>query len=100
MSNTILEKKKQSISKYKAPGKFKVIICNDDVTTVEFVISLLMMVFKHDQETAAKITYQIHQEGSAVAAVYAYEIAEQKALDATNIARNNGFPLIVKVEPE
>lgn len=96
----VIEKKKQTTKQLKEPGKFKVVLCNDDVTTVEFVVALLMSVFKFDEKRAFDLTITIHQKGSAVAGVYPYEIAEQKALDATNMARLNGFPLITKVEPE
>jgi ATP-dependent Clp protease adaptor protein ClpS len=96
----VIEKKKQTTKQLKEPGKFKVVVCNDDVTTVDFVVALLMSVFKFDEKRAFDLTIVIHQKGSAVAGVYPYEIAEQKALDATNMARLNGFPLITKVEPE
>jgi ATP-dependent Clp protease adaptor protein ClpS len=96
----VIEKKKQTTKQLKEPGKFKVVLCNDDVTTVEFVVALLMSVFKFDEKRAFNLTITIHQKGSAVAGLYPYEIAEQKALDATNMARLNGFPLITKVEPE
>lgn len=96
----VIEKKKQTTKQLKEPGKFKVVVCNDDVTTVEFVVALLMSVFKFDEKRAFDLTITIHQKGSAVAGLYPYEIAEQKALDATNMARLNGFPLITKVEPE
>lgn len=96
----VIEKKKQTVKKLKEPGKFKVVVCNDDVTTVDFVVAMLMSVFKFDEKRALELTVAIHQKGSAVAGVYPYEIAEQKAADATNMARLNGFPLITKVEPE
>jgi ATP-dependent Clp protease adaptor protein ClpS len=95
-----IEKKKQSTRQIKEPGKFKVIVCNDDVTTIEFVIAMLISIFKYDEKRAFDLTIAIHQKGSAVAGIYSFEIAEQKALDATNMARHNGFPLITKVEPE
>ena len=96
----VLEKKKQTVKQFKEPKKYKVVVCNDDVTTVDFVVSMLMSVFRLDEKRALELTATIHQKGSAVAGVYAYEIAEQKAVDATNMARLNGFPLITKVEPE
>lgn len=96
----VIEKKKQTTKQLKEPGKFKVVVCNDDVTTVDFVVAMLMSIFKYDEKRAFDLTIAIHQKGSAVAGVYPYEIAEQKALDATNMARLNGFPLITKVEPE
>lgn len=96
----VIEKKKQTTRQIKEPGKFKVVICNDDVTTMEFVVAMLMNVFRYDEKRAVELTYVIHQKGSAVAGIYSFEVAEQKAIDATNMARLNGFPLITKVEPE
>jgi ATP-dependent Clp protease adaptor protein ClpS len=96
----VIEKKKQTNKQVKEPGKFKVVVCNDDVTTADFVVAMLVSVFRYDEQRALDLTVAIHQKGSAVAGVFPYEIAEQKALDATNMARINGFPLITKVEPE
>lgn len=96
----VIEKKKQISKQIKEPGKFKVIVCNDDVTTMEFVVAMLVTVFRYDEKRAIDLTMAIHQKGSAVAGIYPYEIAEQKAVDATNMARLNGYPLITKVEPE
>ena len=99
-TDTIIEKKSKVIDYGKEPGKFKVIVCNDDVTPVEFVISMLVMVFRHNEKSALELTLKIHESGSAVVGIFSHEIAEQKALDATNLARANGYPLIIKVEPE
>lgn len=100
MTTPTLEKKKQTTRQLKEPNKFKVVVCNDDVTTMEFVVAMLMTVFRYDQEDAIELTSKIHHKGSAVAGVYSFEIAEQKALDGTNMARLNNYPLIIKVEPE
>jgi ATP-dependent Clp protease adaptor protein ClpS len=67
---------------------------------VDFVIGILTEIFKHSQETAKGITMQIHTEGSGIAGVYSFEIAEVKAVEATNLARGNGFPLQIKMEEE
>lgn len=82
------------------PGFYKVILLNDDTTPMEFVIELLQKIFKHDMETSQQIMMTVHTEGSAVAGVYSYEIAEQKGVESTVLARNNGFPLQVKVEKQ
>lgn len=82
------------------PKKYKVLFLNDDKTPMEFVIELLMTVFKHSQETAEQITLTVHHEGSGVAGVYTYEIAEQKGVEATHLARQAGFPLQIKVDAE
>jgi ATP-dependent Clp protease adaptor protein ClpS len=99
-TDTVIEKKTTTIKEVKEPGKYKVVICNDDVTPVEFVVALLVSVFKHDEAAAIALTLKIHNDGSATAGVYRFEVAEQKAIDATNMARNNDFPLVTKVLPE
>jgi ATP-dependent Clp protease adaptor protein ClpS len=82
------------------PKRYKVLFLNDDKTPMEFVIELLITVFKHSQETAEQITLTVHSEGSGVAGVYTYEIAEQKGVEATQLARQAGFPLQIKVDAE
>jgi ATP-dependent Clp protease adaptor protein ClpS len=97
-TDTVLEKKKQVVKNIKEPSKYKVIVCNDDVTPVDFVIVMLISVFNYSQDAAIDLTMKVHNNGSAVAGIYNYEVAEQKVLDATNMARDNNFPLILKVE--
>lgn len=99
-TDTVIEKKKQVSRQVKEPSKYKVIVCNDDVTPMEFVVVMLIDIFKYDQTGAINLTMKIHNQGSAVAGVYSYEIAEQKAVDATQMARNNNFPLVLKVEED
>jgi ATP-dependent Clp protease adaptor protein ClpS len=99
-SDTLVEKKTKIVDSVKEPGKFKVIVCNDDVTPIEFVISMLITVFRHTEKSALELTLSIHNSGSAIAGTFTFEVAEQKALDATNLARSHGYPLIIKVEPE
>jgi ATP-dependent Clp protease adaptor protein ClpS len=84
----------------KEPGLYKVIFLNDDKTPMEFVVSLLIELFKHSENTAQTLTMKIHEEGSGVVGVYSYEIAEQKSLEATSLCRDNGFPLRIRVEEE
>ena len=82
------------------PPLFKIIYINDNVTSMEFVVSSLIDYFHYNQDTAQTITHNIHEEGSAVVAVLPYEIAEQKGIEVTLDARSQGFPLQVKVEAE
>jgi ATP-dependent Clp protease adaptor protein ClpS len=82
------------------PKRYKVIFLNDDKTPIEFVIELLTSVFRHTEETAKDITLKVHNEGSAVVGVYTFEIAEQKGVEATHLARQAGFPLQIKIDPE
>lgn len=84
----------------KEPNQYKVVFLNDDKTPIEFVVSLLIELFKHTQETATAITLKIHEEGSGVVGIYTYEIAEQKAVEATTLCRDNGFPLKIRVEED
>ena len=91
------EKIKQKIQE---PVRWKVLFLNDDHTPMEFVVELMTLIFKHTQDTARDLTLKIHTEGSAVVGVYSFEIAEVKAVEATNLARSNGFPLQIKLEEE
>lgn len=91
------EKIKKEIAE---PSKYKVIFLNDESTPIEWVIDILRTIFKHTQGTAEQITLAIHNEGSGIAGVYTYEIAEQKVIEATTVTRNQGFPLQIKMEKE
>lgn len=82
------------------PKKWKVILLNDDFTPIDFVISLLMEIFKHGQESARTVTMQVHEQGSGIAGVYSFEIAEAKSNEATKISQSHGFPLQIKIEEE
>jgi ATP-dependent Clp protease adaptor protein ClpS len=100
LSNTSLNVDKKIVPKIMEPGLFKVIIVNDDVTPVEFVVALLVTLFGYDQDRATNLTYKIHHDGNAVAGIYSYEIAEQKAIESTEMSRAHGFPLQIKVQSE
>lgn len=88
------------VTSLQPPRMWKVIFLNDNHTPMELVIEILTKIFKHSAESARQITLEIHNEGSAVAGIYTYEIAEQRGLEATNIARANGSPLKIQVEQE
>lgn len=85
---------------FKEPGKYKVVMLNDDGTPIDWVIDVLKTIFNHSQETAESLTLQIHNEGSGIAGIYTYEIAEQKAVETINASRERGFPLQVRVDTE
>jgi ATP-dependent Clp protease adaptor protein ClpS len=82
------------------PPKYKVIVLNDDATPMDWVIGILVEVFKHSEETAKKLTLTIHTDGSAVAGIYTYEVAEQKSVESVNLSREHGFPLSFRLEQE
>lgn len=82
------------------PGMWKVVFINDNQTPMELVIELLTGIFKHSEAKAKDITLEIHETGSGVAGIYPFEIAEQKGIEATAVARQNGSPLRITVDPE
>lgn len=90
----------QTITNIAEPPMFRIIYVNDDVTTVEFVASSLIAVFKYTPETAEQITWDVHANGSAVVAVLPYELAEQKGAEVLAAARENQYPLQVRLEPD
>jgi ATP-dependent Clp protease adaptor protein ClpS len=82
------------------PPLYRVVYLNDNQTTYEFVIETLIEHFNYTVETAEQITIDIHDAGSAVVAVLPYEIAEQKGVEVTMLARAQSYPLQIKLEPE
>lgn len=82
------------------PRRYKVVIHNDDFTTMDFVVMILKQVFFLDEENAYALMLQVHHSEKAVAGVYTYDVAVSKAKKAINMARENGFPLRLTVEPE
>jgi len=86
--------------KVKKPRKYKVLIHNDDYTTMEFVIYILQKVFAKNLEEAQAIMLKVHNEGIGVCGVYSYEIAETKSEKVNQEAKENGHPLKCTIEPE
>ncbi len=86
--------------KVEKPRLFKVLLHNDDYTTMDFVVYILRTVFRHSSSEATRIMLQIHQSGVGVAGVYTYEIAEMKVTQVTQLARENEFPLLCTLEEE
>jgi ATP-dependent Clp protease adaptor protein ClpS len=82
------------------PKLWKVIFLNDDSTPMEHVIILLTNIFGHDLKSAQDVTLEIHNTGSGVAGIYSFEIAEHKALEATNLSRAKKYPLKIQIEEE
>jgi len=98
-TETVVEPKIETTVAIAPPSMYNVIYVNDNVTTMEFVIESLKAIFHHSEETAQELTVKIHEDGSSVVKTLPYEIAEQKGVEVTVLARNNGFPLNVKLEP-
>ncbi len=86
--------------KVKKPRKYKVLIHNDDYTTMEFVVYVLQKIFHKDIDEAQAIMLKVHKEGTGVCGVYSYEIAESKSTKVNREAKENGHPLKCTIEPE
>lgn len=90
----------ESEIKLEKPRLFKVILHNDDYTTMEFVVWVLMHVFMRSEAEAFEIMLKVHNEGIGIAGVYPYEIATMKSEKAMNLARSREYPLLCSVEEE
>ena len=90
----------ESREKLEKPPLFKVLLHNDDFTTMEFVVLILEDVFGHDEASAVRIMLNVHTEGVGIAGVYTYEVAEMKADKAQQLARANEYPLLCTVDEE
>lgn len=86
--------------KTRRPRKWKVLLHNDDFTTMEFVVEILIRHFHRPPAEATHIMLQVHQKGVGVAGVYPKEVAETKVAEVTEEARANGMPLKLTTEPE
>jgi len=87
-------------TKLKKPKLFKVLLHNDDYTTMDFVVFILKHVFRRSDADAVTIMLKVHREGIGIAGVYPYEIAKAKCEKALNLARANEFPLLCTLEEE
>jgi ATP-dependent Clp protease adaptor protein ClpS len=90
----------ESETKLEKPKLFKVLLHNDDFTTMDFVVFVLQYVFLRQEPEAFTIMLQVHNEGVGIAGVYPYEIASMKAEKAMNLARAREYPLLCTVEEE
>jgi ATP-dependent Clp protease adaptor protein ClpS len=82
------------------PPLFKVLLHNDDYTTVDFVVKILKLVFHKSMDDATRIMLSVHRSGIGVAGVYPYEIAEAKVARVAELARADNFPLLCTLEQE
>lgn len=90
--------KERSKSKVKEPKQYNVIMINDDFTTMEFVVEVLMDIFHKDEMTAQAIMLNVHNNGKAVVGKYPYDIAITRVNTALARAKDQGFPFRMTVE--
>jgi ATP-dependent Clp protease adaptor protein ClpS len=83
----------------KEPPMYKVILLNDDYTTMEFVILILQRIFHRTPAEASDIMLSVHEKGSGVAGVYTKEVAETKIALVRHLAKQNDYPLKCTMEP-
>ena len=84
--------------KTKQPPLYKVLLHNDDYTTMEFVVYILQTVFHHDATKATQVMLHVHRQGTGVAGVYTHEVAEAKVSHAEGLAQKQQFPLKCSME--
>ena len=90
----------KSREKTKKPRKYKVLIHNDDYTTMEFVVWVLKSVFHHSPAQATRVMLHVHRTGIGVAGIYTRDIAETRVEQVLKLAREAGHPLQCTMEPE
>ncbi|MFH2067830.1 MAG: ATP-dependent Clp protease adapter ClpS [Pseudomonadota bacterium] len=82
------------------PPLYRVLLHNDDYTSMDFVVDILVMVFRKTQGEATRIMLNVHQEGIGICGVYPYEVAETKIETVHSLAAENGYPLKCTMEKE
>ncbi len=82
------------------PKMFKVLLHNDNYTSMEFVVEILMGIFKKTQPQAEQLMLQIHEKDKAICGVYTFEIAQTKAHQVKQLAKQNEFPLLATIEED
>jgi ATP-dependent Clp protease adaptor protein ClpS len=98
--DTAVVTQKKTALKLAKPKLYKVLLHNDDFTTMEFVIHVLEVVFNKEPAVAHDLMLQVHTRGMCVAGVYTYEIAETKVETVEQMARAAEFPFLCTMEPE
>ncbi len=88
----------ESREKVEEPPLYKVLLHNDDYTTMEFVVWVLESVFNMPEEQAIQVMLNVHLRGIGVAGIYTYEVAETKVEKTTSLAREQEYPLLVTME--
>jgi len=82
------------------PRRFRVLLHDDDFTTMDFVVKILETVFGHGPANATRIMLDVHTKGIGLAGVFAFEVAEAKVTKVIALAQGEGFPFLATSEPE
>jgi len=90
----------ESYKELQEPSKYKVLLLNDDYTTMDFVVMTLMVVFRKSLEESQKIMLNIHKNGKGLCGIYAFEVAETKVAQVAAMAEQHKFPLKCSLEEE
>ena len=90
----------ESYKELQEPSKYKVLLLNDDYTTMDFVVMVLMVVFRKSLEESQKVMINIHKSGKGLCGIYAFEVAETKAAQVAAMAEQHKFPLKCNLEEE
>ena len=90
--------KERTEQRTKEPAQYKVVLLNDDYTTMDFVIHVLEAVFQKSPAEAFRIMMHVHRNGRGIAGVYPFEVAETKADTVRSLAAEAGFPLRAAIE--
>jgi ATP-dependent Clp protease adaptor protein ClpS len=96
-SGDVLERTRQETKK---PDLYKVLLLNDDYTTMDFVVDVLETIFHKQPAEAHRIMLMVHTQGKGLCGLYPFEVAETKVATVIERARANGFPLLAALEPE
>ena len=100
MDSKLFTKSKERVTpKIREPEEYRVLLLNDDYTTMDFVVEVLMVIFHKDLKDANKIMLDVHKKGKGLVGKYPWDIAATKAEQVHTAARENQFPLRCIVEP-
>jgi ATP-dependent Clp protease adaptor protein ClpS len=100
VKTAVLEPETETRDKTRLAPMWKVILLDDDVTTIDFVVDLIVSLFRKPRDEAVKLTNEVHESGSAIITITTLERAELYVEQVRSLARPRGFPLTATIEPE
>lgn len=98
--STDMKLKEELVTKLKVPKLYKVILNNDDYTTMEFVVEVLVKIFHKEPTVATQIMMDVHEKGRGIVGLYPYDIAYTKTVQVEELASQREFPLSASIEEE